>query len=256
MPDDLTTLQAEVTAAEARIARLEAELTGLERELDEFRARYDQVVSPVSARLEAVKAAVAELEDQRRQEMFANATPLESWTQPGEYVPVEEQYRRIWGSPSPSPETITVSSPPEPDSEASLKRLYRDLARRYHPDFARNDADRDKRTRLMALINEAYDRRDPSALRALAELGEDAPADVPLVILQTDHLRRRRDDLLRRIDNLEAERAHLLNREFMKLKVDEKIARLQGRNLLAELAAALDAEYWEWVARLESLRRA
>ena len=144
-----------------------------------------------------------------------------------------------------------------PDAGADeIKRAYRQLARRYHPDFAQDDADRDKRTRLMTLINEAYDRRDPSALRALADLGEDAPPDVPLTILQTDHLRHRRDNLRQRIAALEAERAHLLNRELMKLKVDEKIARLKGRNLLAELAASLDTEYWEWVARLESLRRA
>src|SRR6185503_14956029 len=108
------------------------------------------------------KSAIEELENQRRDAYFADAQPLESWTEPGEYESVEDQYKRVWGSPSASP-SQQPSAEPKPldsnsteDAEAVLKRLFRALARRYHPDFAADEADRVYRTRLMAMINEAY----------------------------------------------------------------------------------------------------
>lgn len=53
-------------------------------------------------------------------------------------------------------EPISVNAESNPD----IKSLYRELARRYHPDLAENAAVRDQRAAVMQEINTAYQQRD------------------------------------------------------------------------------------------------
>jgi hypothetical protein len=55
----------------------------------------------------------------------------------------------------------------DPVTRAQLRRLYRDLARRCHPDLAGDHADRSRREALMQRVNEAFDAGDAEALRAM-----------------------------------------------------------------------------------------
>lgn len=45
------------------------------------------------------------------------------------------------------------------------KQIYRELARRFHPDLVETDDAREERTHLMSQINEAYQKRDLNRLR-------------------------------------------------------------------------------------------
>lgn len=58
---------------------------------------------------------------------------------------------------------------------AEAKRLYIDLAKRLHPDLARDDEDRQRRERIMQRVNEAFHLRDLAGLRAvhLESIAED-----------------------------------------------------------------------------------
>jgi hypothetical protein len=58
---------------------------------------------------------------------------------------------------------------------AEAKRLYIDLAKRLHPDLARDDEDRQRRERIMQRVNEAFRLRDLAGLRAvhLESIAED-----------------------------------------------------------------------------------
>lgn len=264
MADDIRSeieaLKAAVDRKQVEARKLEAELARLERELDDFRAQYERVIRPVEGLLDAVKTAIDELENLRREAYFADAQPLESWTQPGEYESVEDQYKRVWGSPAPAP-SEQPSAEPKPrdsdtneDADAKLKRLFRGLARRYHPDFAADEADRVYRTRLMAMINEAYAARDTATLQTLMDQDEHVSADVPLSVLRLRDLKQSAAALERRIAALESERSALLHSEMMTLKVEYKLARLKGRDLLREMAAQLEQDYWAQVAHLDQLR--
>jgi len=69
------------------------------------------------------------------------------------------------------------------ENEAEAKRLYRALAKRCHPDFARDDPERLRRVALMQRVNEAYRARDLTALRRLdreAEAADPAFTERPL----------------------------------------------------------------------------
>lgn len=70
-------------------------------------------------------------------------------------------------------ETAVSDQPPD---KTAAKRLYRELARRFHPDLAHDSAERAYRTSIMAAINNAYSNRNVQALRDLA--GELDPATV------------------------------------------------------------------------------
>ena len=72
------------------------------------------------------------------------------------------------------------------DSEAmpgvdvpDLKQLYRKLARRYHPDLARNAADRLQSNTQMAEINQAYADGDLAKLMNLAGIATPYGVELP-----------------------------------------------------------------------------
>lgn len=262
MADDLHTqisrLQAVIARQEAEAARLENELTALERELDDFAALYDRVVGTAQARLDAARAAIEELERRRYLERYANLPPEEE-QRPLGFTPVAEQYRRMWVDPRPiEPPPSSADKPRETtfadDPETRLKRLYRTLARRYHPDLAANPTDRDYRTRLMVMINDAYEGRDLDTLQLVAEQPEHVSPDMPVVALRLRKLEQTSEALRQRIENMQAEHDRLINSEWMRLKTEAALARRKGRDLLRDMAVRLESEYATAVMLLQRLR--
>jgi hypothetical protein len=252
---ELAQLEAEVAQQQTALASLETEVTELEHELAEFQQRYEKLLAPVAARLKAIKEAIDELEHQRYVEKRMGEPPPMTARPSTNYVSVEEQYRRAWEK-----KPVEDAPPPiilkRPTMEASVKDLYRLLARRFHPDFAVDDADRERRNRLMAMINEAYDSQDADMLRFLAEQPEAADSAASFAALRLRQLRQTRDDLARRIERAQKARAGLIHHDLMRLKVEAKMVQGKGRDLLAEMAEQMEQEYWEQVNVLERLRRA
>lgn len=84
---------------------------------------------------------------------------------------------------------------PAQDREAT-RRLYRELARRFHPDLAAGSAERAYRTTIMAAVNVAYQQQDTQTLRDLAgELDPELLADTAAI--ENDEIRRLRQKILR-----------------------------------------------------------
>ena len=62
------------------------------------------------------------------------------------------------------------------ETEAEVLRLYRELAKRHHPDLARTSAERERRAELMLRVNVAYRDRDLTTLQSIyLEVQLDAP---------------------------------------------------------------------------------
>jgi hypothetical protein len=124
-----------------------------------------------------------------------------------------------------------------------IKVLYRKLARRYHPDLARNDIDRIQSNAQMAEINRAYSVGDLPALMRLAGMsipygvdlsqppikpggqGDDSLTEAERLELQLKEVRQQIDRLSRL--------------PIVKLSLEVKLARHQGRDLLQEMVAEL-----------------
>ncbi len=292
MRSQIEQLKAEIDQLELVLFKLEAEVLDLERELDDFTAQYDRVIQPLVDRLDIVKGAIEELENppappagnapadfgwtpppgyRSVEEQFRetwkkpaadDSTPrLESsWTPDRDYVPVEEQFRRTWRRPpkdkksSDSSTTGKTYMPSGSLSPDELKRIYRQLVRRYHPDLTTDPAERERRNTLMADINAAYSQQDADALQALANQPDEVSLDQPLAAMQLRQLRQVRDQLTRRIAQLRLNRTELMHSDLMELKIKASLAARENRDLLREMAAQLEQEYSACLRRLDELR--
>jgi hypothetical protein len=121
------------------------------------------------------------------------------------------------------------------DQHEKLKKLYRQLARRFHPDFALDEDDRAYRTSIMMAINAAYTAGDLSRLQELVSQPEPTRPDY------TDEeyaaaLLREITHCERRIEEIKKELQHLHHHPSAVLKKRTDEAAKNGRDLLEELA--------------------
>ncbi|MBN2472275.1 MAG: J domain-containing protein [Anaerolineae bacterium] len=263
--DEIFRLQAEIDEHHAQVTDLEAEVVDLRQQLTAFEGRYTRLVVPLETRLQAVREAIAELERSTRWQAgthpLGEERPQEDFWQPPEgYVSVEEQYRRAWSPDARSDEGDYVIRPkPQARSldpaETDIRKLYRALARRYHPDMTTDPDERSQRNDLMAQINDAYARRDLPTLQALARQPEGLRPEQPLAALRLEELRQISRQLRDRISALRLEKAEIQHSDIMRLSLESKLAASRGRDLLAEMVRELERDYEDALLRLERLRR-
>ncbi len=150
--------------------------------------------------------------------------------------------------------SVTSSEIQMPD----IKALYRRLARRYHPDLARNDADRAQSNDQMKEINQAYAAGDIRSLMRLAGMSLpygvdfDQPPKKPLSIPSQPLTEM--ETALRKLGELRQQINRLSSLPIVKLSLDVKLARYQGRDLLREMEAELQYKVARKLAERDYLR--
>jgi hypothetical protein len=135
-----------------------------------------------------------------------------------------------------------------------LKQLYRELAKRTHPDLAVDDEDRRERSQGMVIVNEAYARRDTDTLRRLlrkleaghAALHEDPAQHMARLRVEYGHLR----DAIQRV---KIDIAEMNQGPLMKLKIEHAVGQARGRDVFKETAAQLGAQLVTAQAELDRL---
>jgi len=139
---------------------------------------------------------------------------------------------------------------PPPDLElarevqAELKQLYRQLARRFHPDMAVDELDGTRRTDLMTAVNAAYAAGDLEQLRQIAlepesaNLLDSAQSEAELLAALQEELARCR----RRLEEIEAELARLNRRKSARLLARVEKAEADGRDWLQEIMQQMKEE--------------
>jgi hypothetical protein len=131
-----------------RVGALRVELNRVKRQVAEYRRRIERLRESDLLDPEQVEREVAEeFAERLEQERLAE----EQAAREGQRVDVER----------PRPQL-------DAETEAEILRLYRELAKRFHPDRARAEKDRARRTDLMLRINVAYSERDLVTLQAMA----------------------------------------------------------------------------------------
>ncbi len=254
---ELAALQASLSERQERVASLELDLLNSRLEMAEFNAELERRLGHYQRRLEALSADIAEARRlSARRTLWGDRA--DSPDLPDDSV---AQYQRMWGV-GPAPDLpAPPPAPPAPDSatDAELKRLYRLLAKRLHPDLTTDPLEKERRAGLMAEVNSAYGARDLAALRRLAEAPDAAPEPPPpprpptraetLAALQTEieRLDALALDLEQQLDALAATPA-------VQLKLEATFARRAGRDLIAEMALDLQADIRRAEADLAALR--
>lgn len=227
--EELERKRAELAAIRATVVDRELELSNRRNELGAFEGLYLRQVGVLYAELDEWNAKILALK--------ARLSPSPSSQHQAETA--REQARQSYES-SHGEASKTKDFDPSPD----LKKLFREAAKRIHPDFAADTGDLERRTRLMAEVNKAYAAGDEAALRRiLDDYGELSDNETSLgigaeLIRIIRQIRQAKDGLA----VIERELATLLNSEIAQLKRDVEAAQRKGRDLLAELAKSVQKQ--------------
>jgi len=241
-------LQKLLQSASAELIDAETELADRLAAINAFEFKLRAATSVLVARLDQLEAEIRGLRQQlRRQEdeWGEGASSGGKWSVDDvEYVASGQgpqasggyRYRDV--GPKSAPQKLNE------DQGAELKRLYRQLARRFHPDLAADAADRDYRTQLMIAINAAYVAGDLEKLRQLA-LEPESVHEMELA--DTDQ--RRAEVLLRelercrqRLAEIQEEMARLEKHKSARLMRQAAQAEANGRDWATEIKAQLQAQ--------------
>lgn len=245
---ELRAVRAEIARRQERAAELELELFDLRASLAEFERELEIRVRPLERELLHVRAEL----DQVRRAAARRAQWGERAAQEG--VPdVVEQFRKAW-TPRTPPATAAPKPTPSEPQQNELRALYRELAKRFHPDLTSDPRQKPWREEMMAKVNLAYEASDLAALQALRQQVEPPPEESPagreqrLVELHGE-LRR----LDRVITDLQSEIDRVERSEVAQLKLDAVKARLNGYDLLAAMARDFGTQIAQARAELASL---
>jgi hypothetical protein len=246
---ELAELYEELGRQRERVAELQLELFDAQAELTAFEREVDSRLGDKRQRLAELQKQLAEA--RHRADYRAQWGERADSDEPP--VDVVEQFRRTW---APRPKRAEAARPPaEPAVDPGMiKNLYRALAKRYHPDLVTDPAEKRRREKVMAEVNQAYADKNLSALQALASRPEEPERESvksrQQVIIE---LRREIDRLRKLVVELESRLHQLVHSSILELKLDVTIARRAGRDLLGEIAADLQKQITEIQIELATL---
>jgi len=226
----------ELAQVRDQLIEAEAELTDRMAEVNAFAFEFEARVGHLYDTLESLERDIQRYQERiatlRNKQIFGSA-----------HIPVDSQFKRAWESPRPSAPT----PPPQPldaANEGEIKRLYRQLARRFHPDLALDEIDRARRTEKMTAINDAYAARSLVELIALAgELGPGSDDLIPPGQTETQMLQVLKEELFRcrrRLEKIDKELRNIRYLPSVEFSIEVKMARRQGWDLLGEISEDLE----------------
>jgi hypothetical protein len=221
--EELAKKREELALLQAELADRELFLTDLRAELSQFEALYLRQVGTLYAELDEWNAKIAERVAEREGTEEARTAAAQARTQ------AEESNSAVREAAA---KTEGFKASPE------LKKLFKEVARRIHPDYATDEADRHKRTQLMAEANAAYQKGDVEALRRILEEYESSPESVKGVGVAAELERaiRQIKQIRTRLSQIELEIASLIDSDIAKLRAKVEAGRAEGRELLTEMA--------------------
>ncbi len=241
--EELAKKNAELSGLESLLADRELFWTALRTELSAFEREYIRTVGKRYAELDEIEATIAEhIAHVRPENASAHNAAAQARSQ--------AQASRAVFDESLAIKNVGFKSP----HSQTLKNLYREVAKCIHPDLAIDSTDRLQRERLMTEANRAYEEGDEARLRAILEEYESNPdsvkgdgpgAELIRVIRKIAQAERRLVVIDKEIEKLEKS-----ERFELKEKVDAAMA--EGRDLLQEMAATLDAQIAVSRERLQS----
>jgi hypothetical protein len=187
-------LAAAVRAAEQALIEFEIALETFRVEVENFSRLHHQKLGPMYARLDELDAQIAEAraartgdpEDLRKaQEARAMVLPM-----PG----VDELFHDWMDSDGLSPEAAAmlndqpVRAPKRVRPSEEARKLYRELARKAHPDLAPDETERTRRDAFIARVNAAYALGDETLLKELAEEWAAGPVPAETQLSENEEL--------------------------------------------------------------------
>jgi len=153
---------------------------------------------------------------------------------------------------------VNASVPSYSPQSQDIKTLYRRLARRYHPDLTRTEADRRACNEQMVEVNRAYSAGDLQTLMHLAGFSLPHQNLFQVPTPQTNNFtgqpKTEQEQTEESLKAVRQEIARLSRLPIVKLSLDVKLARHQRRDLLGEMAYDLQRKVGRKIAERDYLR--
>jgi len=234
----------ELNSLETDLAQQELDLATLIAELQALDSRYLRIVGAKFLELDQIKAEIAEILASQQPE---NESAQEEAQQARERA---DRTARDTGDIS-EPQKVEAFKPTR-----EIKDLYRDIAKKIHPDLAVDGVDRERRTKIMAEVNKAYRDGDYERLETILREWETSPEsiegeDVGSRLVRTIRMIAR---VKYRIAQIEQEIQRLYSTPIYELKSKVEESSSQGRDLLMEMVEQVDKEIEEAREYLNSLK--
>jgi len=243
---ELASLRARVAQKREYLAVLELELFNTRAALEEFTGIYNARITPLERRLD-------ELQAQLKQALSARFPDQDKGNGAGTGSPPprarQEQRHDI--------PPLADRQPPvtNPETLQQLRALFRQLAKRFHPDLSRDPKEKQRRQHIMSQVNQAYTACDLQALQTLAQRPDVPSASAPQTRQQEIKSLRaelaRLDEVIRK---LESNIRELDNSHAMRLRLEVTLAHQEGRDLLSDIAAHLAERIQDIEAHLAALK--
>ncbi|MBI3584544.1 MAG: molecular chaperone DnaJ [Nitrospinae bacterium] len=243
--EELELKRAELANISELLAGKELELTTLRNSVLHFERRYLKEVGIKYVELDEINAQIAEKiarqnpqdtvfqEESENARETANSTAKEFHSHE---IPKEEFSRDF-----------------KPSEE--IKKLYRQIAIKIHPDKSVNESDREYRTKLMAEVNDAYANGDIERLRQILHEWESSPESVIGEGIAVDLVRMIRSisQIKGRLKTIEREVEIIKETEIYGMMMQVQEAEKEGSDLLKELSAKIDSDIKLAKERLKGL---
>ncbi|NGN65450.1 hypothetical protein G5C51_16290 [Streptomyces sp. A7024] len=249
-------LESAVRTAEQALIEYEVAVETFRIEVDNFSRLHHQRLGPMYSRLDELDAQIAEAEAARSgdPEDRRRAEQLRGLVQP--MPSVEELFGGWMDSDGLAPEAAAMLTdqsaqpPPRVRPSDAARKLYRDLARKAHPDLATDEGERERRGEFITRVNQAYANSDEELLRALTEEWEAGPPPPGAEPSRSEELYAKLEWLAERKEILARAAATLEDSAIGQML---KMAPDDPDKLLEEIAEELLARVSEREARLAEL---
>lgn len=219
-----------------RLAAIEAEQAALEAELAVFHADYTRHVVTVLAQLHETEAKLLALVAKR-----SGAA--------GDVRAAADARQKAARTTS---DVRAVPTPPPPVPSGDLKRLFREAAKRMHPDLAPDDA-RSHAEAFMKRLNQAYRAGDAEGIQDLVRQWEASPLSGGREPEPGEHASRRLGTLQAAVARAQRRLDEVRASELAELMERAMAAAVDGTDLLADMRAQAEIALAAARARLVSL---
>jgi hypothetical protein len=253
---DTTQLENEVLALREQLARLEQEHADLRVELHDFELRYNARVGPIEAQLAEVQLHIDEY--QLRIELVQwrgkSLSPIQLEAEVEHRLRDQRERAEAIHANADIARSFVPPPPIDPAADLDLKQVYRELAKRTHPDLATDEADRAIRSQRMVDVNALYATQDLEGLRRILRqletrrLAQDETPKQRLASLKDERMR-----LDAAIRHVKVEIADLNRDPLMVLKLEAALGRSRGHDVLAETARQMQVRLGEAEQELQGL---
>jgi hypothetical protein len=243
--EELARHETEQAELRDRVAAAEEALETAKAETAQFQRRYYGAVGQLYADLDDLDAKIAELLSRKK---------------PADRGLIERaiQARRRAEQTTQEIGKATAADGPPPEIPQSLKQVFRRAVKLMHPDLALTDHERQRRTKLMASVNLAYEGGDQATIEKLIEefgsdpeaiVGEDIGSRIVKAVRRNAQLRRRLAEVQQEIDGL-------MSTDIFKLRQKIEDAEAAGQKPLEDLARQLRRRISVKHDQVEALRDA